>query len=55
MNYVGWVYFLIVLDTAYQNSVRSLEEARVIWEKEMELCCNVSLAVLSSVIYIDLK
>lgn len=27
-------------DTAYQNSVRSLEDARVMWEKEMEQCCN---------------
>nr|XP_058944406.1 proline-serine-threonine phosphatase-interacting protein 1-like [Pocillopora verrucosa] len=28
-------------DTAYQNSVRSLEDARVMWEKEMEQCCNL--------------
>ncbi|KAJ7393864.1 proline-serine-threonine phosphatase interacting protein [Desmophyllum pertusum] len=27
-------------DTAYQNSVRSLEEARVVWENEMEQCCK---------------
>lgn len=48
MNYVAWLFVWIVIDTAYQNSVRSLEEARVVWEKEMEVCCNVSLAVLSS-------
>ncbi|KAK3752550.1 hypothetical protein QZH41_013415, partial [Actinostola sp. cb2023] len=29
-------------DAAYQNSVRSLEEARVSWEYEMTICCNVS-------------
>ncbi|KAL9985653.1 hypothetical protein ACROYT_G008079 [Oculina patagonica] len=27
-------------DSAYQNSVRSLDDARVLWEKEMEQCCN---------------
>lgn len=33
----------IFADTAYQNSVRSLEDSRVLWEREMEQCCNVSL------------
>ncbi|XP_068743904.1 proline-serine-threonine phosphatase-interacting protein 1-like [Montipora capricornis] len=28
-------------DTAYQNSVRVLEDARVVWEKEMEQCCDL--------------
>ena len=32
-------------DTAYQNSVRTLEDARVIWEKEMEQCCDVSIVL----------
>lgn len=28
-------------DSAYQNSVRLLEDARLLWEKEMEQCCEV--------------
>lgn len=32
-------------DTAYQNSVRALEEARVVWEKEMEQCCDIFQAL----------
>ena len=36
-------FSLFYIDTAYQNSVRALEEARVVWEKEMEQCCDVSL------------
>ncbi|XP_068711462.1 proline-serine-threonine phosphatase-interacting protein 2-like [Montipora foliosa] len=28
-------------DTAYQNSVRVLEDAQVVWEKEMEQCCDL--------------
>lgn len=28
-------------DTAYQNSVRMLEDARVVWEKEMDQCCDL--------------
>ena len=33
---------ILFSDTAYQNSVRMLEDARVVWEKEMEQCCEVS-------------
>ena len=33
---------IFLTDTTYQNSVRSLDEARVVWEREMETCCNVS-------------
>ena len=28
-------------DLTYQESVRMLEEARVLWEREMELLCRV--------------
>ncbi|XP_065841924.1 proline-serine-threonine phosphatase-interacting protein 1-like isoform X2 [Oscarella lobularis] len=27
-------------DTQYQDSVKTLDEARVMWEREMEICCN---------------
>ena len=33
---------ILFSDTAYQNSVRMLEDARVVWEKEMDQCCGVS-------------
>jgi len=33
---------ILFSDTAYQNSVRMLEDARVVWEKEMDQCCDVS-------------
>ena len=29
-------------DQTYQDAVKNLEEARVLWEREMELLCNVS-------------
>ena len=37
------IYFILLffLDSAYQNSVRQLEDARLLWEKEMEQCCEV--------------
>jgi len=37
------IYFILFLflDSAYQNSVRQLEDARLLWEKEMEHCCEV--------------
>lgn len=37
------IYFILFLflDSAYQNSVRQLEDARLLWEKEMEQCCEV--------------
>jgi hypothetical protein len=28
------------MDAAYKDSVRLLDEARVMWEREMELCCS---------------
>lgn len=30
-------------DVTYQDAVKNLEEARVLWEREMELLCNVSI------------
>ena len=45
-NYYYYHYYhlfilLFFLDSAYQNSVRQLEDARLLWEKEMEQCCEV--------------
>ena len=39
------IYFILFLflDSAYQNSVRQLEDARLLWEKEMEQCCDVRI------------
>eukprot|EP00118_Oscarella_pearsei_P002997 m.12547 g.12547 ORF g.12547 m.12547 type:complete len:257 (+) comp24117_c0_seq4:55-825(+) len=28
-------------DSQYQDAVKSLDEARIMWEREMEICCNV--------------
>ena len=30
-------------DVTYQDAVKNLEEARILWEREMELLCNVSI------------
>ena len=40
-HYYHLFILLFFLDSAYQNSVRQLEDARLLWEKEMEQCCEV--------------
>ena len=32
-------------DLAYQDAVKNLDEGRILWEREMELLCNVSFTI----------